>query len=319
MKIGTFLFLTGIAMLTLAFPSQAQTPRLDYYNDGTVNDFDTTFGDVAFGVPYNASFAPGGFLHGTPGDVPPFNAITTPGLVTLQGAAGGVAGGGFQKKIALPGGGQRGAIIVPYGTQAARKSPAGANWIANFRDVGAYLGVDPITGKERWRQGLMLTDGTITKLLKYIGDPQIAPPAPTLTAGQLNPIDLPAVQDALANPNTLIFFWESTGSRPLGALDLQVGDFELNTGYEDVLHLFPYLAVLENVGPQDFGLNPATAFVAQFNGDNLTGSGAYNQRVLIAVADPVVPEPGSMTVFIALALCGGVFVRRRHRGRAAGA
>ena len=288
---------------------------LIYYNDGTVNDFDETFGDVAFGVPYNGAFEPGGFLDGTPDDIPPYNTNANLGLVTLQGAAGGVAGGGFRQMVPMQNGGMRGAIIIPYGSEAARKGPAGANWIANFRNAGAFLGTDPRTAVQRWRDGIQLNNGTITKLVKYLGDPQVSISPDDLLPSQLDPIDLPAVTAALADANNLIFFWEVTGTRPMDALDLFFGDFEQNTGYLDVLHHFPYIAVLEDVSPADFGIDPATAFIAQFNGDSLGGTGGFNQAAFVVVADLAVPEPGTFTLLgtgLVVVLVGGG--RRMRRG-----
>lgn len=308
--------LLGWLMVAGAHQSQG---GLIYYNDGTVNDFDATFGDVGFGVPYNAVFEPGGFLDGSAADIPPFNTIVNPGLVTYQGAAGGVAGGGFFKKVANPAGAKKGAIVYNYGSVAEAKDPAGANWIALFADAGRYLGVNAADAKERWRQGIELKNGTITKLMKYIGDPQVSVPLVDLEPGQLDPIDLGAVTAALADDNTLIFFWEVTGDRPMEALDLFLGDFEQNTGYLHVSHHFPYLAVLADVGPGDFGIDPSRAFIAQFNGDSLSGSGGFTQTTLLVAADPVAtPENGSalMIVLAALSLLGfnqsGMLADRRR-------
>ncbi len=283
----------------LTVPTMANA-GLIYYNDGTVNDFSETFGDVGVGVAWNESFGPGGFMDGTSDDIAPYNTIDNRGLVTLQGAAGGVAGGGFRLQVNPNAGaaGKKGAVILSYGTQAQKKQSAGPAWIARFKRLGQSLGVNPQQAVDIWKNQGAFVDGKTTKLVKYTGDPLVSVP-PT----DLNPIDLAtlnntAISNALSDDNVQVFFWEVTGTKEMGLLDILFGDFGLNTGYADVLHHFPYLAVLDNVSPTDLGISAASANVIQFNGDSLGGASPFVGSMGIATFDPLsVSEPSSMYLF----------------------
>lgn len=300
-----------IGLLMLSCPKIAAA-ALIYYNDGTVNDFDEVFGDVGIGVAWNESFEDGGFMDGTPDDIPPFNTIDNQGLVTRQGAAGGVAGGGFRK--ILPGA-MQGAVIVTYGSMGKEdnKAPAGVKWIANAVKLGELLNVDPRRAVEIWKEeGIVLQNGLISKLDKYIGDPIVSIPPNDLPADALYPIDFPTVSSALTDDNVLIFFWEVTGSREMDSLDLLLGDFEGNTGYQDFLHHYPYLAVLGDVRPSDFGIDPTEAVTIQFNGDSLPGTDPFVGSMAIVTKDPAsVPEPATI-LGLATVLGFGALLKREH-------
>ena len=254
-----------------------------------------------FGVPFNDAFLPGGFLDGSPDDIPPYNTITNLGVVTKQGAAGGVAGGGV-RILANPGqaGAQKGVTFLPYGTQAEKKDKAGANWKAKVKKLADRLGVDPKEAEKIWREeGENLLFGVPTKLVKYTGDPLVSIPPDDLLLSQLDPLDVDAVKLALQDDNVIPIFWEVTGSRPMETLDILIGDLGLNSGYDNVLHHFPYIAVLDGVGPEDFGIDPAIANLITFDGSGLGGSGAFVGSMAISVADPaIVPLPASILLFL---------------------
>ncbi len=291
-----------------------------YYNDGTVADFDASFGDIGIGVPWNASFGPGGFMDGTSDDVPPFNTIDNRGLVTLQGAAGGTAGGGFMKRITDVTV-DHGVIILTYGTQGQQKASQGSAWEARVKEIGLALGIKPSDAVAAWRarNPIANPDGSIqVKVVRYIGDPLVSIPPDDLLATELDPIDLGAIGAAVSNPNTLLFFWETSGSRPMNELDLLFGDFELNTGYTDLLHHFPYVAVLGGVGPADLGVDPASATMLRLSGDGLPGTDPFAGAVFIATADPILPEPSTLALTLsALAISLLCVARRRTRAAVA--
>lgn len=285
--------------IALAFFMSVATPSsaaLLYYNDGCQDNFHETFGDVMYCVPFNAAFEPGGFMDGTSDDIPPYNQNTNAGLVTKQGAAGGVQGGGFRLVQPVGGGAggkQMGAVAVTYGTLAQKKTGAGAQWIANVKNLGRALGVDPRSALDIWVNDGVLIDGVNTKLVKYIGDPLVSPPPMDLAAADLDPIDTVVVTEYLMDENVQIFFWEVEGERPMDALDFLFGDYALNTGYVDVMHHFPWMAVLEDVGPADFGIAVGDANMITFNGDGLVGPGGFVGTMAVEMYDPpaTIPVP----------------------------
>lgn len=308
-KSAAFLALSAAVCVT---PLSADAGLL-YYNDGTVNDFGETFGDVAFNVPFNEVYGPGGFLDGSPDDIPPYNTNTNAGLVTFQGAAGGVAGGGFRLQVDVPAGdvAQKGVAFFPYGSVADRKDPAGAQWQARFKKLAESLGVSTKEAIDIWRdEGIANNQGTLFKLVRYVGDPLVSVPPTDLSVLDLDPLSAEAVAAALQDDNVLPIFWEVTGERQLDTLDILFGDYGLNTGYADVQHHFPYLAVLDGVGPEDFGISRESAGIIQFNGDALTGEDSFVGSFALSVADPVdIPAPGTLSLLLA----GSVILVRRPR------
>lgn len=287
-------------IITMIVCSSGANGSVLYYNDGTNNDFIETWGDVEVGYEWNRSFDPGGFMDGTSDDIPPYNTIDNKGIATLQGAAGGVAGGGLRIQVAPTVGaaGKKGAIIVPYGSQAQKKQEARAKWRAKFKKIGEANGVDATGGKEIWRdQGIDLGNGKISKLVNYIGDPLVSIPPVDLSLAELSPFDDIAVGNAVLDDNVLVFFWDVTGTKEMDILDILIGDFELNSGYEDVLHHFPYISILDDVSPVDFGILAQDANMIEFNGDRLSGS-SFTGSMFISVSDPaVVPVPASLWLF----------------------
>jgi hypothetical protein len=304
-----------LASLLLASSASFASTVL-YYNDGTADDFLNTFGDVGIGVPWSSFFDPGGFMDGTLDDIPPFNMIDNRGLVTLQGAAGGKAGGWFRNRIT----GieeNNGVLILTYGTVGRQKADRGSAWEARVKMIGGLLGVDPADAVMEWRKNGTVTNfaGTVqVKIVPYLGDPMVSIPPDDLLLSDLDPLDLKKVEEAAQNDNTLMIFWEVEGTRPLSTLDLIFGDFELNTGFTDLAHHFPYVAVLQGVKRSDFG-DLANATVLTINGDGEPGSGPIGATIFAYAFDPVlVPEPTyGATSLVALAAGALLLSRRRMR------
>ena len=301
--------LVAAALAVLALTAHADA-SLVYFNDGTVNDFDNTWGDVGFDVPFNEPFLPGGFMDGTSDDIPPYNTNVNRGIVFRQGAAGGVRGGGVQKSV-IPGQGaaRRGAAIITYGSLGKRKTVPQSAWEAKFAKLARNLGggITPDQARDMWRDGIM-ENGRTYKLVNYIGDPLVSVPPDDVDPGDLDPLNLPNIASALADPNTVVIFYEVTGDRPLGMLDIMVGDYDMNPGYLDVQHHLPYIALLGDVGPADFGINPQDAFMVELNGDALGGSGAFGGGILVGMGD--VPAPGTLAPLAVSLMC---VARRRNR------
>ena len=292
------LVLVGTSALQLSlFVSTAQGTVL-YYNDGTVPTYQTG-GDTAVGVPWNYFFEPGQFMDGTPDDVPPFNTFTNPGLATLKGAAGGVNGGVFRELVPVLKPFGKGVFFWVYGSLAKKKEAAQGAWRTQIRRLAGLFGVNPANALQQWetQRQFILNDGTPVKIISYIGDPMvsISPDDLPLSVLQdpLEPTNNMLIRNAIADPNVIPIFWEVTGSRGLETIDLFWGDHGMTDFYGDVTHHFPWIAVLDDVGPEDFGLDPLSVARVQFNGDNLAGPGNFVQPFFIAGSDVIVPEPAS--------------------------
>lgn len=344
MKNHTISRILGIsAYLLMAAPHYSAVASVLYYNDGTIAT-DETFGSTATGVAWNQHFEPGGFLDGSADDTPtvinsngkivPNNTNTNRGLVTLQGDACvslalcdplTAVGGGFVQNVNLKpgmagGGAQKGAVFIPYGSQAYKKRPAGVKWRSNFAFIENALKLQPGEGREAWKNGVTI-NGINTKLVKYTGDPLVSVSPDDVTEEMFGDIvgHQSDLQKALADDNVLVFFYEVVGQSAMDTLDLVFGDFEFNTGYQDVTHHYPYLAVLGDVGIEDFtaaGITISNFVEIEVNGDHITG-GDQNQTfagsLFVEMSDPIeVPAPTTATLgLLALGLSTLLGVKRR--------
>ncbi len=300
-----------------------------YYNDGSVDDFFQKIGDVGVGVPYNDIFMPGGFMDGTSDDGPPQNLNNNKGIIFLKGAAGGVNGGlirirrkvqqKHEPEMDKP---QMIAVPIAYGSAGGKKLIPRPFWLAAFRSIAKkHLDEDVFNmltdsekeeiGKAIFAEGTQFA-GRLRKLKKYIGDPFVNPPPVDVLQSELDPINLTVIQDMLATDDATVVFLENTGTRPIDFVDVLIGDLGIGPGFEDLMHHIPFLAILDGVGPSDFGIAVEDAIVLQVNGDSLPGTEPFDAELVVGFEDPV-PEPEAWTLSL-LAL--GMMMQLRPRRRA---